>query len=177
MTKGKGSVVLAHCAKPSCKRVSRGRFRYCLYHRMQARVRSARYRRTSHGRAQLKRYEGSEARKLVMRRYLASEKGKVMTARHNRSAQQREAKQRYKKTAKGRAAEERYRAGLLRRDPQKPRARNAVACALRDGRLVRKPCEVCGRVAEAHHEDYLRPLDVKWLCKRHHRAVHAGGVG
>lgn len=25
-----------------------------------------------------------------------------------------------------------------------------------------------------HHEDYDRPLDVRWLCARHHADVHAG---
>lgn len=58
-------------------------------------------------------------------------------------------------------------------DPQKRRARIAVGNALRDGVLQRRPCEVCGAArAEAHHEDYTRPLDVRWLCKRHHAQRH-----
>jgi hypothetical protein len=57
--------------------------------------------------------------------------------------------------------------------PQKYVARTAVGNALRDGRLTRQPCEVCGNEkSEAHHDDYSKPLDVKWLCKRHHVERH-----
>lgn len=60
------------------------------------------------------------------------------------------------------------------------RAHHAVAQALRKGRLTREPCEACGAVhgvdgavLHAHHEDYSKPLDVVWLCRRHHRRLHA----
>lgn len=49
-----------------------------------------------------------------------------------------------------------------------------VKLALLDGTLVRGACESCGRKrgAEAHHDDYSRPLDVRWLCRKCHRAWH-----
>jgi hypothetical protein len=54
--------------------------------------------------------------------------------------------------------------------PEKYKARQAVANAIRDGRLVRQPCEVCGSLnVEAHHDDYSKPFDVRWLCFKHHR--------
>jgi hypothetical protein len=28
-------------------------------------------------------------------------------------------------------------------------------------------------VVDAHHDDYARPLDVTWLCRRHHQQRHA----
>lgn len=58
------------------------------------------------------------------------------------------------------------------RNPEKYRARTAVGNALRDGRLQREPCEVCGAHAEAHHDDYSKPLAVRWLCFAHHREHH-----
>lgn len=58
------------------------------------------------------------------------------------------------------------------RHPEKARAWAAVSNALRDGKLVRQPCQVCGARAQAHHPDYSKPLDVQWLCFRHHREAH-----
>lgn len=57
--------------------------------------------------------------------------------------------------------------------PEKAKARNAVGNALRDGKLQRKPCEICGEHrAQAHHDDYSKPLDVVWLCSKHHAERH-----
>ena len=46
--------------------------------------------------------------------------------------------------------------------------------AIKRGDLVRKPCEACGRHSKviAHHDDYDRPLDVRWLCSPHHHEAH-----
>jgi hypothetical protein len=64
-----------------------------------------------------------------------------------------------------------------RKDPEKNRkmlAHAKVGKAIRQGRLTREPCEVCGAsFAEAHHDDYDKPLQVRWLCPEHHRAHHA----
>lgn len=59
------------------------------------------------------------------------------------------------------------------RHPEKARAYGAVSRAVRNGRLTRGPCEICGTTVkvEAHHTDYSKPLDVRWLCRTHHRAV------
>lgn len=64
------------------------------------------------------------------------------------------------------------------RHPEKYHARMAVDNAVRDGRLTRKPCEVCGTTdrVQAHHDDYSKPFDVKWLCFKHHREVEHGQV-
>lgn len=41
-------------------------------------------------------------------------------------------------------------------------------------RLDAMPCEVCGSTndIQAHHKDYDKPLDVRWLCVKHHLEVH-----
>lgn len=59
--------------------------------------------------------------------------------------------------------------------PDRHAAQMAVTHALRNGTLVRQPCEVCGiEKSEAHHFDYSKPLEVKWLCKEHHTDEHHG---
>lgn len=57
---------------------------------------------------------------------------------------------------------------------QKKLVRNICASAIASGLLVREPCEECGVVpADAHHDDYSKPLEVRWLCKLHHEALHS----
>jgi hypothetical protein len=56
--------------------------------------------------------------------------------------------------------------------PEKKKARTIVQVELRSGRIHRHPCFVCGNKAEAHHEDYSKPLDIIWLCRKHHAARH-----
>ena len=46
--------------------------------------------------------------------------------------------------------------------------------AVRDGRVTKTPCMVCGDLkVEGHHADYSAPLDVVWLCKLHHTQCHS----
>jgi hypothetical protein len=60
-----------------------------------------------------------------------------------------------------------------RRNPEKREAQIKLGNALRDGRLERQPCEVCGSLkVEGHHDDYSKPLDVRWLCCAHHAEHH-----
>lgn len=57
------------------------------------------------------------------------------------------------------------------------KARKAVGKAVRIGELVRMPCEICGDFpTHGHHDDYSRPLDVRWLCPFHHVAHHSKGA-
>jgi len=53
--------------------------------------------------------------------------------------------------------------------------------ALEKGILVPGPCEKCGFFGQAkdgrclvhgHHDDYNKPLEVRWLCKNHHHEWH-----
>lgn len=57
--------------------------------------------------------------------------------------------------------------------PERRAAHLAVQYAIRRGQLKPLPCWVCGAKAEAHHPDYSHPLDVVWLCPRHHKLAHA----
>jgi len=45
--------------------------------------------------------------------------------------------------------------------------------AIKYGKLIKQSCEVCGKKeVEAHHDDYSFPLDVRWLCRKHHSEHH-----
>ena len=58
-------------------------------------------------------------------------------------------------------------------DARRSAAHNAVAWAIRSGRLERMDCEKCGRRDSlAHHESYDRKLDVRWLCQPCHKQRH-----
>lgn len=56
---------------------------------------------------------------------------------------------------------------------EKFEARSIVKWAIEQGLKV-MPCEICQSTenVEAHHDDYSKPLDIRWLCQRHHREVH-----
>ena len=57
--------------------------------------------------------------------------------------------------------------------PEKYIAHRLLNNAVRSGKLKRMPCVVCGKEkVEGHHEDYSKPLDVIWLCKKHHLEAH-----
>lgn len=55
----------------------------------------------------------------------------------------------------------------------KARCAVAMARALKTGRLARRPCEKCGcERVQAHHPNYSKPFEVRWLCQKHHTALH-----
>ena len=78
---------------------------------------------------------------------------------------------------KGGIKNDRYRYKLIdkERHPEKHKARDAVGKAKRSGKLIPKPCFICGKnEVHAHHDDYSKPLQVKWLCIKCHSQEHHG---
>jgi hypothetical protein len=77
------------------------------------------------------------------------------------------------------AGREKFAAAIKRwqqANPEKRRAHWAVGYALKVGKLTKGPCEIgqdCAGRIEAHHDDYSKPLEVRWVCKRHHRQLDA----
>jgi len=70
---------------------------------------------------------------------------------------------------RGYVAQEKWRST----NPQAVWAHSCLRSAIRRGLVTPQPCEECGTErAEAHHPDYDRPMVVRWLCRRHHKAEH-----
>jgi hypothetical protein len=59
-----------------------------------------------------------------------------------------------------------------RKNPRKYAAHLLVNNGIRDGKLKKEGCSVCGVKAHAHHENYDNPLEVTWLCAVHHSQRH-----
>ena len=61
------------------------------------------------------------------------------------------------------------------KNKEKRKSHIIVGNAIRDKKLLKEPCKVCGSTerVHAHHDDYSKPLDVRWLCAAHHRQWHA----
>lgn len=77
------------------------------------------------------------------------------------------------KTKKRKESALEYQRKRRSKHPEKSRAYLKVHRAIKDGSLKREPCEKCGDInTEAHHDDYLQPLNVTWLCFKCHRKHH-----
>ena len=52
---------------------------------------------------------------------------------------------------------------------EKHYARNKVWRNIKTGKLIKSPCLICGAIkVEAHHKDHSKPLEIIWLCRKHH---------
>jgi hypothetical protein len=62
----------------------------------------------------------------------------------------------------------------IKNNPEKRKAHLIVGNALRDGRLKKGLCFICGtnKNIEAHHPDYSKPLEILWICRKHHGQIH-----
>jgi len=84
-----------------------------------------------------------------------------------------EARAAYLQTPEGRQRSNEAKRRFTARYPFKKKASEMVNNAVRDGKIQRQPCEKCGNPkAQAHHDDYSKPLDVRWLCTAHHAEWH-----
>jgi hypothetical protein len=58
-------------------------------------------------------------------------------------------------------------------DREKDNARSYAGVYKRKGKLIPQPCEACADEAvQMHHDDYSKPLEVRWLCAPCHRKFH-----
>ena len=107
------------------------------------------YHKTNEYRASVEKYKGSDKAKTRIKQYRQGDKYK----------------------AYGKMYEYKY--------PERRKALGAVGHGIRDGKLFKKSCMVCGTTTnvQAHHQDYNKPLDVQWLCSKHHCALHRAKEG
>jgi DNA-binding XRE family transcriptional regulator len=59
-------------------------------------------------------------------------------------------------------------------EKKKANARAYLNSNIRRGVVQKQPCSVCGTTyeLEAHHDDYEKPLQVTWFCRKHHKEFH-----
>jgi len=77
--------------------------------------------------------------------------------------------------ARGHRQDSQYLKDYRAKYPNKYRAHGLAYRAVKAGKLHPEPCSVCGtneRVV-GHHSDYLKPLNVTWMCQAHHLQWHA----
>jgi hypothetical protein len=108
------------------------------------------------------------------RRYRAENKSKTRAYTKSISERRKEYMRAYRATEAGMEAMRRGIRAYAARNRFKNNARRVTQRAIAAGTLTPLPCEVCGISAvEAHHDDYSKPLSVRWLCRQHHLAHHS----
>jgi len=56
---------------------------------------------------------------------------------------------------------------------ERHQAQTIIRRLIKMGIIARQPCEICGNEpSKGHHLDYSKPLEVVWLCQKHHSEVH-----
>ena len=80
----------------------------------------------------------------------------------------------YDRNRPNRAGAYEYMKKYRKDNPEIYRAHQMVALHVKKGNMTIKPCEICGTTEriEGHHDDYSKPLDVRWLCSVHHKEYH-----
>jgi len=84
-----------------------------------------------------------------------------------------EARKKYSLTEAGKLARKKANKNYVKKHPNKYKAHIIVNNAIRDKKLFREPCEICGEAkSHGHHDDYMKPLNIRWLCAKHHNEWH-----
>lgn len=136
---------------------------------------------TEEAKARKKAYSQTEKYKESKKKYVTSDRGRELNRKYKKEQWRRmneEQKERHRerckfwrKTEKGKASKDAERARYIAMG--RYRVYHKVLTALRNGTLTKQPCESCGEArAQAHHHDYSMPLDVRWLCAKHHAEEH-----
>jgi len=115
--------------------------------------------------------EAKEVRKRYMKSNGAKSKYKVYRARSKKYREE------WAKSENGKKKIRSYIKHYASKNPEKVRAHWAIGTAVKRGHLSKpERCSIddenCKGRIEAHHPDYLKRMEVVWLCRRHHRILH-----
>lgn len=120
--------------------------------------------------------ENREKKRAKNKRYYEKHKAELLkkarayTLAHQE--QRRETIKRYYRNHKEQEAKRQVE--YIKNNHGKYKAHQLVRRAVSKGELKPQPCEVCGaEKAHAHHDDYSKPLEVRWLCHKCHMIHHA----
>jgi hypothetical protein len=81
----------------------------------------------------------------------------------------------YAKTEAGKLTKKKAMSAYHARYPMKRAAHVITGNAVRSGKLIpESSCSICNSTEkiEGHHDDYTKPLDVRWLCEKCHKQWH-----
>ena len=84
-------------------------------------------------------------------------------------------RKKYAKSEKGKIAQKKAMTLYKERYPIKRLAHSIVWSKLLTGKLIKQSsCSKCGsnEKIEAHHDDYTKPLELRWLCEKCHKEWH-----
>ena len=110
-----------------------------------------------------------------MKKYYQSEKGKATRSKHMNTDRYKASMVRYAQSEKGKAAFAKSSAKYNVNNPYKKKAQFKVNNALVSGKLINpNKCSKCHNKCrpEAHHDDYNKALEVRWLCISCHKSWH-----
>lgn len=86
------------------------------------------------------------------------------------------ARKEYQKTEAGRIAGAKAKRKWQEQNPERKAAHTILGNRLRSGEITKPDrCGECGKKTRihGHHDDYSKPLDVKWVCGKCHKNIHA----
>ncbi len=111
-----------------------------------------------------RKYNNSDEGKKKIKEY--AKKNRIKTSRRQRE---------YRNTEEGRIKRKTYRNKYYYNNQIKIKAHRSVFNEIRGGRLIPPVhCSICGdeNTLFAHHDDYSKPLEIRWLCRRCHTDWH-----
>ncbi len=129
------------------------------------------YAKSEKGRAAQKRYDQSEKGRRASKRYRESDAFKVSSEKWSKSpfgkASTKASSRRYRISEKGKTARRITEAKMKALYPEKIKARS-LARSISSGVCEVEGCCVKG---EKHHDDYSKPLEIRYLCNMHHNEL------